>query len=240
MIGIIGYGMVGKAIEFGFPNTTHIISDPIYNDITVSDVCKKNPDAIFVAVPTPSDDSNYSILKEILREISDLEYRGLTVVKSTILPHHLIPYDVIYNPEFLSRATSFDDFVNPPMVIIGGERAEELLSLYNKYSTVNTDKHYITSIEVASMCKYMMNSFYAMKITFMNEMFDVVGDDWDEIVDILSSHPWMGTHHFAVPGPDGERGFGGPCLPKDTKALVDEYDIKILDKVMELNNGYRH
>jgi UDP-glucose 6-dehydrogenase len=49
----------------------------------------------------------------------------------------------------------------------------------------------------------------------------------------------MGTHHFAVPGPDGERGFGGPCLPKDTKALVDEYDIKLLSKTLELNEEYR-
>ena len=49
----------------------------------------------------------------------------------------------------------------------------------------------------------------------------------------------MGTHHFDVPGPDGQRGFGGPCLPKDTEALVKHFDNKLLAKVLELNTIYR-
>ena len=241
MIGIIGYGMVGKAVEHGFPNTTHIISDPAYNKVSIADVCNANPDAIFVAVPTPDDNSNYEILKTVLDVIFDSEYTGLVVVKSTILPHHLIPYDVLYNPEFLSERTNLEDFINPPMLIIGGDKAQELLDIYTKYSIVKTDKVFLTSIENASYIKYMMNTFYAMKVTFMNEMYDVVGkDNWKEVTGILKQHPWMGTHHFDVPGPDGKRGFGGACFPKDTKALVDEYDIKLLRKTLEVNDGYRH
>ena len=241
MIGIIGYGMVGKAVEHGFPNTTHIISDPAYNGTSIADVCNANPSAIFVAVPTPDDNSNYSILKDVLHVIGDSDYNGLVVVKSTILPHHLIPYDVLYNPEFLTERTNLEDFINPPMLIIGGDKAQELLDIYTKYSIVKTDKVFLTSIENASYIKYMMNTFYAMKVTFMNEMYDVVGkDNWKEVTGILKQHPWMGTHHFDVPGPDGKRGFGGKCFPKDTKALVDEYDISILKHIMELNNGYRH
>jgi UDP-glucose 6-dehydrogenase len=49
----------------------------------------------------------------------------------------------------------------------------------------------------------------------------------------------MGTNHFAVPGPVGDRGFGGPCLPKDTKALSQSYDMPLLDLVLELNDKYR-
>ena len=241
MIGIIGYGMVGKAVEHGFPNTTHIISDPAYNKVSIADVCNANPDAIFVAVPTPDDNSNYEILKTVLDVIFDSEYTGLVVVKSTILPHHLIPYDVLYNPEFLTERTNLEDFINPPMLIIGGDKAQELLDIYTKYSIVKTDKVFLTSIENASYIKYMMNTFYAMKVTFMNEMYDVVGkDNWKEVTGILKQHPWMGTHHFDVPGPDGKRGFGGACFPKDTKALVDEYDIKLLRKTLEVNDGYRH
>ena len=88
----------------------------------------------------------------------------------------------------------------------------------------------------------MMNSFYATKVTFMNQMYDVaneLGVDFNQVGNILSQHPWMGTHHFQVPGPDGKRGFGGPCLPKDTAALVKEYDVEILKSVLALNDKYR-
>jgi UDPglucose 6-dehydrogenase len=88
-----------------------------------------------------------------------------------------------------------------------------------------------------------MNSFYATKVTFMNGMYDVaneLGVDWNSVTSILKEQPWMGTHHFDVPGPDGQRGFGGPCLPKDTEALTKAFDLPILDKVLELNIQYRN
>jgi len=119
MIGIIGYGMVGKAVEFGFSKTQVICSDPEYNDISVEDICKQAPDAIFVCVPTPTNDTNYSILTSVLDRIESTGYIGIVVVKSTILPDYLVPYNIVYNPEFLSRATANTDFTDPPFVLIG-------------------------------------------------------------------------------------------------------------------------
>lgn len=242
MIGIIGFGMVGQAVAYGFSKTEHIVSDPQHNEITICDVVEANPEAIFVCVPTPTDDTNYSLLIDVLDEIKALGYPGLVVVKSTILPSYLELYDVVYNPEFLSRATANEDFVNPPMVIIGGPKAQELLDLYKAYSTVKLDKVFLTDIKTASVAKYCMNSFYATKVTFMNQMYDVLqrlGIDWDQVSTILMNHPWMGTHHFQVPGPDGKRGFGGPCLPKDVEALVKEFDVELLKSVLEINDRYR-
>ncbi len=244
MIGIIGYGMVGKAVKNGFSKTSILISDPAYNDLTIEYMCSKDVEAIFVCVPTPTDDSNYKILTDVLDTIKAQNYKGLVVVKSTVLPQYLKSYDVLYNPEFLSRATADNDFVNPPMVIIGGDstKAEQLLEVYRKYSDVNMAKVFITTIENACMAKYCMNSFYATKITFMNQMYDVaqqVGANWGHVNTILRNHPWMGTHHYEVPGPDGERGFGGPCLPKDTEALTKEFEVPLLDTVLLLNKVYR-
>jgi UDPglucose 6-dehydrogenase len=244
MIGIIGYGMVGKAVAHGFSKTTVLLSDPAYNDLSVSYMCSKNPDAIFVCVPTPTDGTNYGILKGVLVEIMTSGYDGLVVVKSTVLPHHLSGFDVLYNPEFLSRATSFDDFINPPFVLIGGDhdKAMRLADLYRTYSHVNMDSVKFTDIKTAALAKYAMNTFYATKVTFMNQIHDVaeeIGADFDELTDILKCQPWMGTHHFAVPGPDGQRGFGGPCLPKDTQALTNEYNLELLNTVLELNRKYR-
>jgi UDPglucose 6-dehydrogenase len=236
--------MVGKAVEAGFSKTKVIYSDPRYNTVTVEDICKLNPSAIFVCVPTPTDDTDYSTLRDVLDKIKELRYSGLTVVKSTVLPKYLNDYDVLYNPEFLSRATANEDFINPPMLIIGGDtvKAEQLLEIYRTCSDVKLDKVFITSVQNACVAKYCMNSFYATKVTFMNQMYDVskkVGADWKQVNTILRNHPWMGTHHFDVPGPDGSRGFGGPCLPKDTEALVKEFDVELLKKVLEINGTYR-
>jgi UDPglucose 6-dehydrogenase len=242
MIGIVGYGMVGKAVDYGFPNVSKIICDPEYNDISLEEVCSSNPEAIFICVPTPTDNTNYKILKDVLNQIVKFNYKGLTIVKSTILPHELEGYDIIYNPEFLSRKTSNEDFVNPPMLIIGGDKAKEVLDIYQKYSIVKTDNVFLTNVQTASLAKYTMNSFYALKVTFMNSIYDISKEmnvDYNELTAMLSKHRWMGSHHFEVPGPDGQRGFGGPCLPKDTQALSKKFDMKLLNTVLELNEQYR-
>jgi UDPglucose 6-dehydrogenase len=243
MIGIIGYGMVGQAVEYGFSKTKVFVCDPKYNHVTIKGLCLLNPEAIFVCVPTPTDDNNYSLLTSVLDEISDMNYQGLVIVKSTIIPKYLEKYDIVYNPEFLSRSTSKNDFVNPHLLILSGKKSEQALQLYTKYSVVDTKNVYITDINTASFLKYVMNTFYATKVTFMNSMYDVAKEmnvNYDEAIDILSKHPWMGTNHFKVPGPDGKRGFGGPCLPKDTECLVKNYDVELLKKVLELNKHYRN
>jgi len=242
MIGIIGYGMVGRAVAYGFSKTSHIISDPAINTVTIKDVIDTDPEAVFVCVPTPTDDSNYAILKSVLDEIKSLNYQGLVIVKSTVLPKYLEEYDIVFNPEFLSRATSLQDFVEPPMLILGGDRAVEAKTLYDKYSTVETEHVFLVDVASAALTKYAMNCFYALKVTYMNSIKDVAdstGADYQKMTEMLSKHPWMGSHHFQVPGPDGARGFGGPCLPKDTEALVKEYNVELLGKVLELNEKYR-
>lgn len=245
MIGIIGYGFVGKAVEYGFSKTTHIISDPQYNNLTASDVCYANPEAVFVCVPTPTDDTNYANIKNVLREIQQTEYKGLVVVKSTILPHHLEEFDVVYNPEFLSRKTAFMDFVKPPFVLIGGKEEEryKLYQLYCTYSIVDMKCVKFTDIKTAALAKYTFNTFYATKLTFMNQIYDVadqMGVDFEELKDVLKYNPWMmGVSHLDVPGYEG-RGFSGPCLPKDTQALAREYNVQLLSEVLNINDKYRN
>lgn len=244
MIGIIGYGMVGKAVANGFSKTSILLSDPKYNDLSIEYMCSKDVDVIFVCVPTPTDDTNYTILTGVLDQIVATGYKGIIAVKSTVLPKYLEPYDVVYNPEFLSRATANEDFINPPFVLLGGdiEKTSKLADIYRTQSVVNMDCVKFTDVKTAALAKYTMNSFYATKVTFMNQMHDVassMGVQWGEITDILKLQPWMGTHHFQVPGPDGERGFGGPCLPKDTAALVKEHNVELLKTVLELNDKYR-
>lgn len=243
-VGIIGYGMVGRAVDYGLQHAIKIISDPAveeYKNRTTVDVCGANPDAIFVCVPTDTDD--FGLLIDVLDTIDDCEYTGLVVVKSTALPHVFKDRpNVVYWPEFLSRATSYLDFIKPPMVLIGGKRADDLVALLGKTCIIETPHVVITDINTACLAKYAMNSFYALKLTYMNSLYDVANKlkvDWPNLVDIFKKQPWMGTHHFDVPGPDGYRGFGGPCLPKDTEAFADAYNIELLKTVLNLNEMYR-
>ena len=243
MIGIVGYGMVGQAVKYGFPKCKVFICDPKYNNVTVKGLCLLNPEAIFVCVPTPTDDTNYSLLTSVLDEIRQLNYQGVIIVKSTILPKYLEEYDVVYNPEFLSRLTSKKDFIEPSYVVLSGNKAAEALEIYKKYSIVDLSNTLITDINTASFIKYTMNTLFATKVTFMNSMYDVakkMNVNFEQATELLSKHPWMGSYHFMVPGTDGKRGFGGPCLPKDTECLVKEHDVELLKKVLELNNSYRN
>lgn len=236
--------MVGKAVDYGFNKCKKIISDPQYGNTDLHDVVTDAPEAIFVCVPTPTDNTNYQLLRGILTDIKNLNYQGIVVVKSTVPPHYLEEFDIVYNPEFLSRATSNTDFIKPPFVLLGGDTTKtyKIAELYRKYSRVKMNRVIFTDIKTASFAKYVMNSFYATKITFMNSMYDIAqqqGIEWESVTDILKCQPWMGTHHFEVPGPDGHRGFGGPCLPKDTEALVKEYNLPLLQMILNLNTEYR-
>ena len=74
------------------------------------------------------------------------------------------------------------------------------------------------------MVKYCINSFLATKVTFMNEMYDVLkkakGADWRTFTSIIENDPRIGKTHMKVPGNDGQRGYAGSCFPKDTNALA--------------------
>jgi UDP-glucose 6-dehydrogenase len=244
MIGIIGYGFVGKAVAAGFSKTTHIICDPAYNTNSVADVCRATPAAIFVCLPTNEGDPGYTTLVNCLNEIRASGYAGITVVKSTILPKYIMDYNIVLNPEFLSRATAIHDFINPPFVLFGGdpELTMRLHEIYNQYSTVNMSLVKHTDIKTASLAKYTFNSFYATKVTFMNQIYDVceqLGVEYAELKGVLQCWPWMtGTSHLDVPGHEG-RGFAGPCLPKDTAALANEFNLELLQTVLKINKQYR-
>ena len=248
MIGIIGYGFVGKTIgevAQGANEEIYIV-DPLYTENTIDDLIAVDPAFIFVCLPTNSPE-DMSYLQETVRHLHE-NASGITVIKSTILPKYLKEFEnhrlMVYNPEFLSRSTRISDFMNPPVQILGTEcfdATTRLIRLYNAWGVANTNVQRVSMTE-ASLIKYAHNTFMAMKVTFMNHLYDIAGQegaDYKNLVDAMKSFSWMGSHHFQVPGPDGSRGFGGPCLPKDTRAWVDEYNSDLLQKVLDKNEIYR-
>ena len=132
----------------------------------------------------------------------------------------------MYNPEFLTEKNHIEDFKNPAMHVFGGSLndTEEVEKLYNEHSICNPCPVYKTDMVTASMVKYCINSFLATKVTFMNEMYDVLkaarGADWQTFTNIIANDPRIGNTHMKVPGNDGQRGYAGSCFPKDTNALA--------------------
>ncbi len=217
-------------------NVDQFIVDPKLGKATIDDCVAVKPAAIFICVPTPSSengDVDVSIAEQVLHDIEENNYEGVVVIKSTIIPSHLKRFQekfdlrIVYNPEFLTEANAHWDFCNPPMQILGGEwvDCEFVEWLYVNHSRVKIVPTFKTDITTASLLKYTINSWLATKVTFMNELkelFDASDAEasWDQFTDMLSRDVRVGNSHMQVPGPDGSKGFGGHCFPKDTKGLL--------------------
>jgi len=258
-LGIIGKGFVGSAVANGFnKDCEQIIVDPKYTDNTIEDVldCK----LIFVCVPTPvAEDGScdVSIAKDVLTELNRRQYKGVVVIKSTIIPDYLHEfkktYDlkIVYNPEFLTEANADEDFKNPPFQVFGGKwrDCEVVEKAYLRYSSVRIVPTFKVDLTTASLLKYTINSWLATKVTFFNELKELheLGSSmvsWEQFTDMLSRDERIGNSHMQVPGPDGEPGFGGHCLPKDTEALLNYANKKnikmsVLRKAVSSNKKIR-
>jgi UDPglucose 6-dehydrogenase len=236
-IGIIGLGFVGNAIRVnceGIFNIICIDTDPSKNTGTYQDLM--SCEAVFVCVPSPNksnSDCDTSILNSVLYHLKD--YKNVIISKTTAVPafyekmQNLYP-NLVYVPEFLTAANAVRDFACERRAIIGGSviayqrEAERILKQIQPITHIE-----FCSIGEAALTKYIINSYLATKVVFMNEMFSLAtkhGYDWNNIANLIFTDDRIGSTHMKVPGPDGNFGFGGHCFPKDTEALI-KYSEKL-------------
>ena len=240
-IGIIGKGFVGGAVKFGFsPNTgcdaqvKVFDKDPSKSENTLDETVNDS-DFIFVSVPTPSNQDgsvNLDIVDSALEDINDIiTSNAIILLRSTMVPGSSRFFEekypnlnIVFNPEFLTERSANFDFINQPRFILGGkvELTNKVANLY-RWRFGKTIQVIETSFETAELIKYMNNCFFATKVSFMNEMkliADKCGVDWELAVEGFISDGRIGHSHLAVPGPDGKKGFGGSCFPKDIQAMI--------------------
>ena len=258
-IGIVGYGFVGKAVDYGFKrNIEKIIIDPKL-DTSISDLKSHNPEFIFICVPTPMNldgDQDSSIIEKVLAEINKDYSESVVIVKSTVLPSIIEKLSkshkhFVYNPEFLREKTANEDFVNASSLILGGEPDDlkRVAELYNNHSDCKIVEVHKTDVISASLVKYSINTFLASKVIFFNQLYDIyraLTSDikWDEFITMINSDKRIGESHMDVPGHDGRLGFGGACFPKDTAALLSlskdiDKEFSLLKEVIRINNNIR-
>lgn len=239
-IGIVGNGFVGSAVRYGFsPNVgcdaevKVYDKDPNKSTDTLSDVTKS--DIIFLSVPTPSNldgSMNIDIVDKALSDIDEHGTNAVILLRSTVVPGTTNKLQgkypnlrLVFNPEFLTERSANFDFINQDRVILGGDinDVEVAESLFKSRfgSTISILK---TNYETAELIKYMTNTFFATKISFLNDMkliADKSGVIWKDAIDGFIRDGRVGHSHLDVPGHDGKYGFGGSCFPKDIQALIN-------------------
>ncbi len=230
-VGIIGNGFVGESQAFAFSPTSNVMIydvDPLKSNATIDEV--HNCDIVFVCVPTPmlidgSQDLNY-----IMNVFTLAKEKAIYVIKSTVLPGttNLIQkkypkIKVIFSPEFLSERTAKLDMLTQARIILGGK--SELTSIVRQlFEQRFMNRNFIETDSVtAEMVKYMNNTFFATKVSILNEfklLSDKVGANWSDALNGFVSDSRIGDSHVHVPGPDGKLGYGGTCFPKDVNAFI--------------------
>ena len=218
-------------------------------------------EAVFIAVGTPGRhgdgqadlDNVHRAAEEVARSM-DGGYKVI-VMKSTVpvgtgreigrlISRHCAPetFDIASNPEFLREGSAIGDFMRPDRVVIGveSERAARILqAIYRPLYLLETPI-VLSALETAEMIKYAANAFLATKITFINEIADLcekVGADVQDVARGIGLDGRIGSK-FLHAGP----GYGGSCLPKDTRALVSTArqagaPVRIVEAVVEVNEA---
>jgi len=257
-IGIIGFGFVGQAIGWAHRHDDLVIRDPKRKDsaeITEFVGC----DAIFVCVPTPSTDDgrcDSSILEQTLKELLFIVINNQLpiICKSTAPPSVYARLqkqypNIVHCPEFLTAANATIDYANADSCILGGdyEWAVKARTVIQHGRPMVHEKFTIVPIKVAALHKYLMNSYLAARVSFMNDfkkLADAVEVEWDDLAYLAKHDGRIGYSHLDVPGPDGQYGWGGACFPKDVAAIQMEaidlrIDLELLGRIEDINKKHR-
>lgn len=230
-ISIIGAGgMVGGALmRWLKKNTPHEIiaidSDP---DKGMHDSAD-GADAYFICIPVhtePNRKQNYHELQHVVRHIKN---PAPIFIKSTVLPGTCDHLNAIRDvgfvyamPEFLSEKTCDEDFDKHP-ILVGIPPVDEshILSVVQDIFPGKVIEP--VSNREAELAKYAHNAFAAVKVNFFNwvrELSDSMHCSYGNVLDGMMISGFYTRQHTKVPGPDGSRGYGGKCLPKDLKAFI--------------------
>lgn len=230
-IGIIGWGVVGSACGEGFRMLGHEVRahDPKLKT-TIEEVI--DTEIVFVCVPTPSGpdgECDLSIVHATIAGLKQRGYSGVIALKSTSVPgttQQLVDQyqdkDICFVPEFLRERSALEDFVrNHDLLAVGAasDRAYHRVCEAHSWLPRHTVKMTPTEAEIL---KYYSNTFNALRVTFANVMYEVcekLNSDYDAVLDTFLLRKTSSANYLSC-GPD-MRGYGGMCLPKDTKAMAD-------------------
>ena len=200
-----------------------------------------NSEVSFIVVGTPSSKEGhlnlnyiYGVAKQIGEAMRDKNEFHIVAIRSTVLPGtnkrvgEIIAeasgkergkdFTVVSNPEFLREGTSVEDYMHPPLTLIGTDSEIAEAKFRELYKDI-PGEFICTDIEVAEIMKYVNNTFHALKIVFGNEVGNIckkLNIDSHKVMEIFCKDKQLNiSPYYFKPG----FAYGGSCLPKDSKAL---------------------
>ena len=253
-IGVVGLGVVGGAVYEGFKQLDHKVSShDIKHNTTILDVV--NTEICFICVPTPSKESgqcNTSIVESVVQNLSVLNYKGIIAVKSTVTPGTVNRLKKAYSnlticfvPEFLRERCAVEDFIeNHDLCVIGADEVEHFEKIKECHGHYPNQFIHLPPLE-AELIKYFNNIYNATLVTFANSFYEVcsaLGADYSKVKNTIVEREHINDVYLNCN--ESFRGFGGPCLPKDTKAIAHlaekmNIDVQFFETLLKENSKYK-
>jgi hypothetical protein len=243
-IGVLGMGMVGQAVHDVMRDVGHTTCffDPKFPGSKFETIL--NAEIVFVCVPTKpgaDDKCDLSILRSVLDQLHEANYRGVICIKSTVLPgttNALIDFysnsNICFCPEFLRERSAYDDYrFGNPICVVGTLSDQAYAFVYESHAEVCSEFKKVAPKE-AELTKYFQNVYNTNRVLFANAFYEVCiaeSVDYDSILDSLLKRNEMDDRYLRC-GPT-LRGPSGPCLVKDTlafRAYVSDINLPVRPK----------